>query len=453
MTKMLSAAAALVAALALTPAAFGAVCADCEPGGGGGGGTGNTAPTAAFSSSSTNPFTLVSVQFTNQSTDNGTFGSLWNFGDGTTSTDASPAHSYASAGTYTVRLTVTDNGGLSNFVEHQITVVNRAPTAAFTMTDVVQPGQDLGLDNISSDMDGSVVGAAWDFGDGSTSTALEPSKSYSTPGTYNVSLKAIDNNGSYSTLTLPVRVNAAPQALILVATTQTAGQEVQFDSSASDSDGTVDGYQWDFGDGSPVGLGGTPTHTYAVPGDYSVLLTATDNDHASVTVETVVHVVAAPVENGGGGDAGNGSTGGDTGGSANGGSTGGSTAGGSTSGGSNGGSTNGGSTQDGSAAGADKSAPALIVPSKLKAKKKAGKLVYTVSTNEAATIVAKLTGKVKGGSTIKVAKAGKGQITIKLSSKAKKTLKAAKVVKLTLITTATDAAGNTSTKTTKVQLV
>ena len=451
MTKMLSAAVALMAALALTPAAFGAACADCEPGGGGGGGTGNTAPTAAFSSSASTPFTLVSVQFTNQSTDDGTYTSLWDFGDGTSSTQTSPAHSYGAAGTYTVRLTVTDDGALTNYVEHQITVVNRAPTAGFTMNSVVQPGQDLGLDNISSDMDGSVVGAEWDFGDGSTSTAAEPAKSYTTPGTYNVSLKAIDNNGSYSTLTLPVRVNAAPQGQILVAATQTAGQEVQFGSSASDSDGTVDGYQWDFGDGSPTGLGGTPTHTYAVPGDYPVLLTVTDNDHASTTVDAIVHVVAPPVDNGG--DTGNsgGNNGGDSGGSTTGGGT---TGAGSTTGGSStGGSTTGGPTQDGAAAGADKSAPALVVPAKLKAKKKAGKLVYTVSTDEAATIVAKLTGKVKGGATIKIAKAGKGKVTIKLSSKAKKALKAAKVVRLTLVTTATDAAGNKTTKTTKVQLV
>jgi PKD repeat protein len=449
MTKMLSAAVALVAALALTPAAFGAACADCEPGGGGGGGGGgNSAPTAAFSPSATSPFTLVSVQFTNQSTDdNGVASSLWNFGDGTSSTATSPAHSYSAAGTYTVRLTVTDGGGLTNFVEHQITVVNRAPTAGFTMKGVVQAGEDLALDNISSDMDGSVVGAEWNFGDGSTSTALEPAKSYGTPGTYNVSLKAIDNNGSYSTLTLPVRVNAAPQALILVGTTQTAGQEVQFDSSASDSDGDVTAYEWDFGDGGQ-GDGPTPAHTYSQPGDYVVNLHIADNDGGVTDVQQSVHVVAPPVENGGGSNGGSANGGGST-------TGGGSTSGGSTAGGStNGGSTTGGSsTQDGAAAGADKSAPALVVPAKLKAKKKAGKLVYTVTTNEAATIVAKLTGKVKGGATIKIAKAGKGKVTIKLSSKAKKALKAAKVVKLSLVTTATDAAGNTTTRTTKVQLV
>src|SRR4051794_19336778 len=94
MTKILSAAVALVAALALTPAAFAAACADCEPGGGGGGG-GNTAPTAAFAMSPTSAFTLTNVQFTNQSTDNDSFSSSWNFGDGTTSTETSPAHSYS----------------------------------------------------------------------------------------------------------------------------------------------------------------------------------------------------------------------------------------------------------------------------------------------------------------------------------------------------------------------
>jgi formate dehydrogenase assembly factor FdhD len=101
----------------------------------------------------------------------------------------------------------------------------------------------------------------------------------------------------------------------------------------------------------------------------------------------------------------------------------------------------------------DRTAPALVVPSKLKARKKAGKLVYTASTNEAATIVAKLKGRVSGGATVKLAKAGKGRVAVKLSGKARKALRAARNVKLTLVTTATDAAGNTATKITKVTLV
>jgi PKD repeat protein len=445
MTKLLSGLAALVAVLALAPASFGQVCADCGgDGGGGGGGGSNSTPTAAFSFAPVSPFTGVSVTFTNQSTDDGTFTSAWNFGDGSTSTDASPAHSYAASGTYTVSLTVTDTGNLSSTITHQITIVNRAPTASFTMKGVVQPGEDIGLANNSSDQDGQVTSYQWSFDDGTSSTQSAPQKSYGNPGTYHVSLQAFDNNGSYSTMLQDVRVNAQPTALIIVAPDQTAGQDVQFDSSASDSDGTVASYAWDFGDGS-LGTGGTPAHAYAQAGDYTAKLTVTDNDGGKNTVQTVVHVATQQTD--GGGQAG-GDQGGKTTTSQSAGST-----GSASSGGEQTQQQSQGSDLGAQAGGADKTAPALVVPAKLKATKKAGKLVYTVSTDEAATIVAKLEGKVAGSAIVKITKAGSGKVTIKLSSKAKKALRAAKVVKLTLVTTATDAAGNKTTKTTKVTLV
>src|SRR4051794_3479038 len=107
MSKLFTALATLVAALAIAPLASAQVCADCEPGGGGGGG-GNTAPTAAFSSGPASPKTFDNVTFTNSSSDadGSVASSQWNFGDGATSTAASPTHAYSNGGTYTVTLTV-----------------------------------------------------------------------------------------------------------------------------------------------------------------------------------------------------------------------------------------------------------------------------------------------------------------------------------------------------------
>lgn len=85
-----------------------------------GGGGGNAAPTAAFSSSCTG----LACNFTDTSTDSdGTIVSWsWNFGDGATSTTQHPSHSYATGGTYTVTLTVTDNGGATGAVSRSVTV-------------------------------------------------------------------------------------------------------------------------------------------------------------------------------------------------------------------------------------------------------------------------------------------------------------------------------------------
>jgi PKD repeat protein len=243
-----------------------------------------------------------------------------------------------------------------------------------------------------------------------------------------------DDWETISSYTKSIRVDAAPTAQIVVVPNQTTGVQVQFDSTSSDSDGTVASYAWDFGDGTN-GTGATPAHTYAQAGSYAVKLVVTDNDGATGSAEVTVNVADAQTSTGGG------TTGGGT-----------NTGGGTTGGGTTGIPTDpapGGPVGDP----ADKTAPALVVPAKLKAKKKAGKLTYVVSTNEAATIVAKLSGKVAGAATVKIANAGSGKVVIKLSSKAKKALRAAKAVKLTLVTTATDAAGNRTSKTTKVVLV
>ncbi|GAP66722.1 protease [Mizugakiibacter sediminis] len=85
-----------------------------------GGGGGNVPPVANFSYVANG----LTVNFTDSSTDSdGTIASRsWNFGDGATSTATNPSHTYAAAGTYTVSLTVTDNGGATNTKTQSVTV-------------------------------------------------------------------------------------------------------------------------------------------------------------------------------------------------------------------------------------------------------------------------------------------------------------------------------------------
>ncbi len=101
---------------------------------GGGGGGGNTAPVANF----TTMLSGLTANFTDTSTDSdGTIASRsWNFGDGTTSTAINPSKTYAAAGTYTVTLTVTDNGGLSHTKTQSIVVTSGGTQTYSNGTDV-----------------------------------------------------------------------------------------------------------------------------------------------------------------------------------------------------------------------------------------------------------------------------------------------------------------------------
>ena len=82
--------------------------------------TNNTPPVANFSSNTN----YLSVTFTNSSTDSdgSIASSAWEFGDGASSSASNPTHQYAAAGTYPVKLTVTDNSGATNAITQSITV-------------------------------------------------------------------------------------------------------------------------------------------------------------------------------------------------------------------------------------------------------------------------------------------------------------------------------------------
>jgi uncharacterized membrane protein len=86
---------------------------------------GNVPPVAAFTYDPLSPTTADTVTFTDASTDSdGTIASwAWTFGDTGTSTDQNPTHQYSVNGVYTVRLTVTDDDGATNYVEHEVTVL------------------------------------------------------------------------------------------------------------------------------------------------------------------------------------------------------------------------------------------------------------------------------------------------------------------------------------------
>jgi len=109
----------------------------------------------------------------------------WDFGDGTTSTLQNPVHTYASNGSYTISLSIS-SANCSDSTSYPITVGGPAPCqSVFTYASSPANGLNIQFTDAST---GSPTSWAWDFGDGSTSTAQNPSHTYASAGTYNVSL-------------------------------------------------------------------------------------------------------------------------------------------------------------------------------------------------------------------------------------------------------------------------
>ncbi|UYG18186.1 PKD domain-containing protein [Brachybacterium huguangmaarense] len=256
-------------------------------------GKGLTPPTAAFTTTSADLKASFDASGSTAMNGHSITSYAWNFGDSSAAgTGKTATHTYASAGTYPVTLTVTDDSGMTSSVTNSVTVLapNDPPTASFTST---ASGLTASVDGTaSSDPDGSLVGYSWDWGDGTAAgTGMTMAHTYNEPGTYTITLTVTDNRGGTATKTRDVTVtHAAPTASF---TAVADGLGVSADGSGSTaSDGATLTYAWDWGDDSTDGSGRTATHTYAAAGTYSIKLTVTDSMGSTATKTQQVTVTA-----------------------------------------------------------------------------------------------------------------------------------------------------------------
>ena len=137
----------------------------------------------------------LSITFTNQSDGYFPLSFLWDFGDGITSTLASPVHAYNLPATFDVSLTATDLCGAGSFAD-QVTTTCTAPAAYFSW-------QTAGLLVSFTDQSAGTqpLTYAWDFGDGTSSSEQSPSHTYTAPGRYSVHLAVSGPCGTSETIT------------------------------------------------------------------------------------------------------------------------------------------------------------------------------------------------------------------------------------------------------------
>jgi len=250
-------------------------------------------PVPDFSANITKGLYPLAVQFTDNSSSAESI--EWDFGDGNTSTDLNPVHTYSEAGLYTVSLTATGNGtSVVKTVDDYINVaLPPIPDFGANVTNGPYPLTVQFMDNSSY-----TESVEWDLGDGSTSSEINPVHTYEDRGLYTVTLVASGNGTT---------VNKTVEAFINV-TTQPFPPTANFSANAirgpapltvnfNDESYNAIYWRWDVdGDGQIDYTVENPVHTYETPGSYNVSLYVS-NEYGNDTkvVYDCINVLAHPV--------------------------------------------------------------------------------------------------------------------------------------------------------------
>lgn len=248
----------------------------------------------------------LGTSFTDQSTGGGgaaITGWQWTFGDGGSSSSQSPSYNFTLVGTFSVSLIVTDaNGCDSSVIKKDLITVTNSPNASFTTTpspaSACTGPLTVGFNNFSTNSTGGTtdITYAWDFGNGQTATDKDPADvTYTTEGTYTVSLTVTETGGCSRTTSRTVTIgnpHAVPASYdtLCLNSAQILGN--------NSTGGTT--YKWEFA-GGPTYNSKNPFHTFSVAGDQQITLTTTSSqgcsDDTTFTIfveEVLVDAISTP---------------------------------------------------------------------------------------------------------------------------------------------------------------
>jgi len=211
------------------------------------------------------PFT---ANFKNTTKGNATY--TWDFGDGTTSTDTEPAHTYNKYGNYTVTLKATNGGGCVNTLSKSAAVVlqqfkitgvagERAGCLPFNVKPVVKT-------NIAA----PIATYSWDFGDGFVSSQASPTHTYTTEGLFTIKVKVTTADGCVDSLSLVDSVgHKLNPSFTATPTDVCASTQVTFTNTTQEASSNL---WWYLGDGTIVYKLPNPGHNYIDTGYFDVML-------------------------------------------------------------------------------------------------------------------------------------------------------------------------------------
>jgi len=253
--------------------------------------TAGSAPVADFTASPTSGTAPLNVNFTDKSTNNPTSWT-WDFGDGSTSNDQNPSHTYQNAGKYTVKLTATNKYGNDTKTSDNYITAGSVPVADFSASPTT--GNAPLTVNFTDKSTGNPTSWSWDFGDGTSSSEQNPGHTYQNTGKYTVKLTATNQYGSNTkTASDYIIVGNAPAANF--SASPTSGKAPLTVNFTDKSTGNPTSWSWDFGDGTSSSEQ-NPSHTYQNVGKYTVKLTATNKyGNDTKTSDNYITAGSAPV--------------------------------------------------------------------------------------------------------------------------------------------------------------
>ena len=220
---------------------------------------------------------------------------VWNFGNNQSSTQPNPAYVYAGTGTYTVALQAKSSRSCTSTGTKVVTVFAN-PTASFVTANSCL-GIPSNFKNFSS-MVGpdQIVSYTWDFGNGGSSTGIDPTYNYTLGATYSVKLKVTSNNNCSETYTLPIVIYQLPQ-VNFSPSYACQNQATQFLNSTTILSGSLATCRWDFeNDGVwDDTLTVNPVKTYPTAGSFTCKLEVVSTFQCTGSKTNSVTVYTNPV--------------------------------------------------------------------------------------------------------------------------------------------------------------
>ncbi|MFK8044807.1 MAG: PKD domain-containing protein [Crocinitomicaceae bacterium] len=217
----------------------------------------------------------------------------WGFGDLTTSSVQNPVKKYSAFGFYKVEFIVETNKGCSDTM---VFVINLVPGSQPNfLYNVSNCENDLiNFTNASTTVLPSTISTyLWSFGDQIQSTIENPEHSYQQAGIYNVKLLVENTNGCLDSISQQITIHPNPTANFQVLN-YCQNETISFTDFSVVSGGTIDNYDWQFGDGNSSSNQNT-THQYDLPHTYTIELIVESDQGCKDTLDSLITISPAPI--------------------------------------------------------------------------------------------------------------------------------------------------------------